>query len=152
MNVDLRRSQSPATMSANRLGRCSAFALFLFGVIYMITLAIGFAVHGLAAPIVDPLLATVGGSDTGVGALLLITMAAIHSCAPTMRKTYSLIAIAFMILVVGMTSAVHFVASKAVRPPSPHPARMTFGRADSTVVSLSPLTVVASGDNQSIAD
>ena len=44
-------------MSGNRLGIWSAVAVFLIGVAYFITLAIGFAVHGLSQPIVDPILA-----------------------------------------------------------------------------------------------
>ncbi len=38
-------------MSANRLGRWSAFGIFLIGVAYFATLAFRFAVHGLTKPI-----------------------------------------------------------------------------------------------------
>lgn len=115
MNADFRRSQQPAIVSANRLGSWSAFALFLIGSLYLVALAIGFAIHGLAAPIVDPVLAIMEILTLVSAPLLLIMMAAVHDYAPTTHKTYSLIALAFMILVVGMTSAVHFVELTALR-------------------------------------
>ncbi len=115
MNEHLSRSYPPANTSANRLGSCSAFALFLIGLVYLVTLAIGFAIHGLAAPIVDPVLAIMEVLTLVSAPLLLVTMAAVHAYAPPTRKTSSLIALAFMILVVGMTSAVHFVELTALR-------------------------------------
>lgn len=44
-------------MSGAQLGRWSALAVFLVGIAYAIALTAGFAVHGLAEPIVDPILA-----------------------------------------------------------------------------------------------
>jgi hypothetical protein len=92
-------------MSANRLGAWSAFAVFLIGLVYMGALAIGFAVYGLSAPIVDPVLAIMEILTLVSAPLLLVMMAAVHRYAPTTRKPCSLIALAFMILFVGMTSA-----------------------------------------------
>jgi hypothetical protein len=102
-------------MSANRLGAWSAFAVFLIGLVYLGALAIGFTVYGLSAPIVDPVLAIMEILTLVSAPLLLVMMAAVHRYAPTTRKTYSLIALAFMILFVGMTSAVHFVELTALR-------------------------------------
>lgn len=102
-------------MSANRLGRWSAFALFLIGVAYIATLAIGFAAYGLTKPIVDPVLAIMEVLTLLSAPLMVIMMAAVHGYAPPGRKTYSLIALAFMILVAGTTSAVHFVELTALR-------------------------------------
>lgn len=102
-------------MSANRLGSWSAFGIFLIGVAYIATLAIGFAVYGLTKPIVDPLLAIMEVLTLLSAPLMVIMMAAVHGYAPPERKTYSLIALAFMILVAGTTSAVHFVELTALR-------------------------------------
>lgn len=102
-------------MSANQLGRWSAFTLFIIGAAYIVTLAIGFAAHGLAEPIADPVLAVVEVLTLLSALLMVIMMAAVHGYAPCERKTYSLIALAFMILAAGLTSAVHFVELTAAR-------------------------------------
>src|SRR5687768_6333012 len=102
-------------MSAIQLGSWSAFTLFLVGAAYIVTLGIGFAVHGLAEPIVDPVLAIMEVLTLLSALLMVIMMAAVHSYASSERKTHSLIALAFMILAAGMTSAVHFVELTAVR-------------------------------------
>ena len=102
-------------MSVNRFGRWSAFALFLIGLAYIAALAIGFARYGLTKPIVDPLLAVMEVLTLLSAPLMVIMMAAVHGYAPPERKTYSLIALAFMILVAGMTTAVHFVQLTALR-------------------------------------
>lgn len=81
----------------------------------MATLAIGFTVHGLTKPIVDPVLAIMEVLTLLAAPPMVIMMAAVHGYAPPERKTYSLISLAFMTLVAGMTSAVHFVELTAVR-------------------------------------
>ena len=58
-----------------RLGRWSAFTVCVIGVAYMAALASGFAIYGLAAPIVDPLLAVMEVL-TLVSALFLLVMMA----------------------------------------------------------------------------
>jgi hypothetical protein len=102
-------------MSTNQLGRWSAFGQFLIGVAYILMLTIGFAVHGLSEPIVDPLLAVMEVLTLISAPLLVVMMAAVHGYASPDRKTHSLIALAFMILVAGMTSAVHFAELTALR-------------------------------------
>ena len=103
------------TMSGNRLGRLSAVAVFLIGLAYLVTLAIGFAVHGLAEPIVDPILAIMEALTLLSAPLLVVLMAAIHDYASVNRKIYGMIALAFTILCAGTTSAVHFVELTARR-------------------------------------
>jgi hypothetical protein len=102
-------------MSANRLGSWSALAVFLIGVIYAITLAIGLALFGLTEPIADPVLAIMEVLTLLSAPALVVVMAAVHGYAPPERKTYSLTALAFMILAAGATSAVHFVELTAFR-------------------------------------
>ena len=98
-----------------RLGRWSAFAVCVIGAAYMAALAIGFAVYGLVAPIVDPLLAVMELLTLVSALFLLVMMAAIHDHASATRKVYGALALALMTLVVGMTSAVHFVELTALR-------------------------------------
>jgi hypothetical protein len=102
-------------MSVNRLGHGSAVALFLIGIAYVVTLAIGFAVHGFAEPIVDPILAIMEVLTLMSAPPMVVIMAAIHGYASEDRKIFALIALAFTVLFAGMTSAVHFVELTALR-------------------------------------
>lgn len=102
-------------MTTNQLGKWSAFGQFLIGVTYIAMLTVGFAIHGLSEPIVDPLLAIMEVLTLLSAPLLVVMMAAVHGYASPNRKTYSLIALAFMILVAGTTSAVHFAELTALR-------------------------------------
>ena len=102
-------------MPTNRLGRWSALGLFLIGVAYVVTLAIGFATHGLTEPIADPVLAIMEVLTLLSAPLMVIMMAAVHGYARSERKTHSLIALAFMILAAGTTSVVHFVGLTVLR-------------------------------------
>jgi hypothetical protein len=103
------------SVSANRLGSWSAVAVFLIGVAYLVTLAIGFAVHGLAEPIGDPILAVMEVLTLVSAPPMVVIMAAIHDLASVNRKVYGVIALAFTILFAGTTSAVHFVELTAGR-------------------------------------
>ena len=103
------------TTSGNRLGSWSAFAVFLIGVAYLVTLTIGFTVYGLNEPIVDPILAVMEVLTLMSAPFIVVMMAAIHDYASIDRKVYGLVALAFAILFVGMTSAVHFVELTALR-------------------------------------
>jgi hypothetical protein len=102
-------------MSSNRLGSSAAFAEVLIGVAYLVTLTIGFAVHGLAEPIVDPILAIMEVLTLMSAPPLVVIMAAIHGYASEGRKVFALIALAFTIVFAGMTSAVHYVELTALR-------------------------------------
>jgi hypothetical protein len=113
--MDAHRSPRVVIDSASRLGSWSALALFLIGLAYIAVLAVGFARHGLAEPIVDPVLAIMEVLTLISAPLLIVMMAAVHGYAPAERRTYSLLALAFMTLAAGMTSAVHFVELTAVR-------------------------------------
>lgn len=103
------------TMPGNRLGIWSAVAVFLIGIAYFVTLTIGFAVHGLTEPIVDPILAIMEVLTLMSALSMVVIMAAVHGYASVNRKIYSSIALAFTILFAGTTSAVHFVELTALR-------------------------------------
>ncbi|MEP6780735.1 MAG: hypothetical protein ABJC26_12650, partial [Gemmatimonadaceae bacterium] len=102
-------------MTALQLGRRSAFAVFVIGVMYVIVLALQFAMKGVAAAIADPLLAVMEVLTLVSASCLLVMMAAVHEYAAPKRKAYSMIAFAFMALMVGVTSVVHFVELTAIR-------------------------------------
>ena len=102
-------------MSNNQIGRCAAFAMFGIGVIYAVALITGVAMNGLSQPIVDPLLAIMELLTLISAPLLLVMMAALHNRAQGDGATASSIALAFMILAVGTTCAVHFVELTALR-------------------------------------
>ena len=102
-------------MPANTFGTWSALAVFIVGVAYVVTLAIGFAVHGLNEPIVDPILAVMEVLTMVSALAMVILMAAIHDRAPPHRRIHGVIALSFTVLFAGITSAVHFVELTAIR-------------------------------------
>jgi hypothetical protein len=99
----------------HRLGAWSASAICVLGVAYLVTLAVGFASVGLATPIVDPVLAVMEVLTLLSGPVLVVLMAAVHAYAAPKYKVHGLVAFAFMVLMAGLTSSVHFVELTAVR-------------------------------------
>lgn len=102
-------------MSTSVIGRWSSFAVFLVGLAYIVALIIGFATRGLSAPIVDPLLAVMETLTLIAAPLMLVMMVAIHLRARDAHCIVSTVALAFMILMTGTTSIVHFVELTALR-------------------------------------
>ena len=89
----------------NRLGVWSASALCVIGVAYGFTLAVGFASAGLAKPIVDPVLAVMEILTLLSAPILVVLMAAVHAYAPPEYKIHGVVAVAFMVLLAGLTAA-----------------------------------------------
>ena len=102
----------------NRLGFWSASALCVIGVAYVVTLIIGFVSAGFARPIVDPVLAVMEILTLLSAPILVVLMAAVHAYAPPEYKIHGVVAVAFMVLLAGLTSSVHFVELTAVRQSS----------------------------------
>lgn len=102
-------------MSNSVIGRWSSLAVFLIGMAYFLALLVGFATRGLSAPIVDPLLAIMEVLTLISALALFVMMATVHGRAPAERRTTSIIALGFMMLAMGVTSAVHFVELTAMR-------------------------------------
>jgi hypothetical protein len=102
----------------NRLGVWSASALCVIGVTYIVTLAVGFASVGFAKPILDPVLAVMEILTLVSAPTLVVLMAAVHAHAAPEYKIHGLVAVAFMVLLAGLTSSVHFVELTAVRQSS----------------------------------
>ncbi len=102
-------------MTSSQLGRGAAFGMVLVGAGYAVALAIGFAVYGSRQPIVDPLLGVMEVLTLVSAPLLLVLMVAVHARTPPARRIFSVIALAFMTLLLGATSTVHFVGLTAGR-------------------------------------
>lgn len=99
----------------NRLGLWSASTLCAIGVAYIVTLTVGFDSAGFDRPIVDPVLAVMEILTLVSAPLLVVLMAAVHGYASPQHKVCSSVALGFMVLMAGLTSAVHFVELTAVR-------------------------------------
>ncbi len=102
-------------MPGHRLGFLAASVLFAVGVAYLVVLAAGVALHGLAEPIADPVLAIMEALTLLSAPALVVLMVAVHDRAAPERRAYGLAASAFAILCAGTTSVVHFVELTAGR-------------------------------------
>ncbi len=98
-----------------RLGAWSAGCVVVIGVLYAVTLAVGFLQVGFDDPIVDPVLAIMEVLTLLSASALVVTMASVHWYAADERKVYAVIALAFTVAFAGVTSVVHFVELTAVR-------------------------------------
>ena len=98
-----------------RLGYGSALGVGIVGIGYAAVLAAGMAITGFEDPIRDPVLAAMEILTLMAAPLLVLTMAAVHASAAPELKAYSVAALGFMIVVAGLTSAVHFVGLTALR-------------------------------------
>jgi hypothetical protein len=87
-------------------------------VAYAITLAVGFITAGFAEPILDPVLAVMEILTLLSAPILVVLMAAVHGYAPPEYKIHGVVSVAFMVLLAGLTSSVHFVNLTAVRQSS----------------------------------
>jgi len=110
----------PWTLLARRIGRWSAIALVALALVYIVTGAIWLAsstdsaqARGLQPS--EPYLAILETLILLMTPALIALFAAIHAYAPPDRKTCSLAAFGFVILLVALTGAVHFVQLTAVR-------------------------------------
>ncbi len=99
----------------NRIGAWSASVLVAIGVAYAVVVALGMRVSGLSHPIVDPLLAIMEALTLVSAPLLVLLMVGVHHAAAPGDKPYALAALAFIVVMAGLTSAVHFVGLTALR-------------------------------------
>jgi hypothetical protein len=92
------------------MGRAAAWGVFALEVVYAVTLALGLlALQSPQDPIGDPYFSIMELLIVLIAPLLVISMVAVHAYASPSDKGYSLTALAFMILLAGITSCVHFV-------------------------------------------
>jgi hypothetical protein len=101
--------------SMNRLGAWSASALVLIGAAYAGVVLLGMRASGFSHPIIDPVLAVMEVLTLLSAPLLVLLMTAVYESTSAGDKVYALAALAFMLLMAGLTSAVHFVGLTALR-------------------------------------
>lgn len=99
----------------SRIGYWAASALALVGVAYAVAVGLGIADAGLDDPIGDPVLAVMEILTMAAAPLVVMVMAAIHGIAGRDRKTPGLLALAFAVIMAGLTCGVHFTALTAGR-------------------------------------
>src|SRR5262249_33433012 len=97
-----------------RLGKWSAIAIFAFDVIYVLTGAVWLvrspdSSARLKLEPEEPYLAILELLILLSAPALVILFSTIHACAPPDRKSCSLAALGFVVLLAGLTGAVHFV-------------------------------------------
>jgi hypothetical protein len=98
------------TAQHRTIGRGAAWAIFGLGVAYAVITALGFlSLRSPQDPIGDPYVSLMELIIVLLAPLYVVGMVAIHAYTPLEMKVYSLTALIFMILLAGLTSAVHFV-------------------------------------------
>ena len=88
----------------------ASWGLFLVGICYVAVLMVGIAAEGLSEPIADPTLAVMEVLTLLSAILIVVVMGAIYESAGAAQRTVGVVALAFAVLMAGLTSAVHFVA------------------------------------------
>jgi hypothetical protein len=98
------------TSQHRAIGRFAAWAVFVLGIAYGVTLVLGLlSLKSSQDAIADPFFSTMELLIVLMAPLMVISMAAVHTYAAPDVKAYSLTALAFMILLAGITSSVHFM-------------------------------------------
>lgn len=92
------------------MGRYAAWAVFVIEIVYALTLLLGLlSLKSPQDPIGNPYFSIMELLIVLIAPLMVISMVAIHLYASPEDKAYSLTALAFMILLAGLTSSIHFV-------------------------------------------
>jgi hypothetical protein len=103
-------SHEDFTIQHRAIGRSAAWAVFCLGVVYSITLVLGLrSLKSPQDPIGDPFFSMMEMLILLMAPLIVISMVAVHAYADPDVKVYSSIALAFTLLLAGITSSVHFV-------------------------------------------
>jgi hypothetical protein len=98
------------TTQHRTLGRLAAWGVFFLLVVYAVTTVLGFlSLKSPLDPIGDPYFTMMELLIILTAPLMVVSMIAVHAYAAPEAKAYSLTALAFMILLAGITSSVHFV-------------------------------------------
>ncbi len=91
------------------LGRAAAWGVFALAVVYLIPLVLGLlALRSPQDPIGDPYFSMMELLILPTAPLMVVSMVAVHAYARPAAKAYSFTALAFMILLAGVTCSVHF--------------------------------------------
>lgn len=98
------------TRQHRMLGRAATFAVFSLLITYVVTLVLGFlSLKSPQDPISDPFFSILELLIIVTAPLMVIVMVAVHAYASPETKVYSFTALAFMIILAGITCSVHFV-------------------------------------------
>ena len=102
------------------MGMVGAWTAFAVNEAYAVTSGLAFlSAKSSSDPISDPYLSIMSALVVLMAPFLLITMVAVHAYAAPELKSYSLAALAFMILLTGITSIVNFALFSVPRQPIP---------------------------------
>ena len=97
------------TVQHRAIGRAAAWAAFVVGQAYAVAALLGFlSLKSTQDSIGDPFLSIMGLLIVLLAPLMVVSMVAVHAYASPEFKTWSLMALAFMILLAGITSSVNF--------------------------------------------
>ena len=101
------------------MGMVGAWTAFIVNEAYAVTSGLAFlSARSASAPISDPYLSIMSALVVLMAPFLVITMVAVHAYAAPEHKPYSLAALAFMVLLAGITSVVNFSLLSVARQPS----------------------------------
>jgi hypothetical protein len=110
-------SEEGFTRQHRNLGRIACFVVFAILLVYVITLVLGFlSLKSPLEPIGDPYFSVLEVLIVMVAPFMVIVMVVVHAYASPETKAYSLTALAFMILLAGITCSVHFLILTVSRP------------------------------------
>jgi len=102
------------------MGMVGAWTVFVVNEAYAVTSGLGYlSVKAPSDPINDPYLSIMSLLIVLMAPFLVITMVAVHTYAAAEHKPNSLAALAFMILLAGITSSVNFALFAVARQPNP---------------------------------
>jgi len=108
------------------MGMIGAWTTFIVNEAYAFASLFGYlSVKAPTDPISDPYLSIMSGLIVLMAPFLVITMVAVHSYADAGHKTFSLAALAFMVILAAITSSVNFALFVVARQPGPPPAMWT---------------------------
>jgi len=109
-------SQEGFTIQHRSIGRAAIWIYLALSLIYAITTTLGLlSLESPLDPIRDPYFTMMELLIILMAPLLVVIMVSIHAYASAETKVYSLSSLAFMIILAGITSSVHFIIL-TVRP------------------------------------
>jgi hypothetical protein len=103
-------SRAGFTSTHRTLGRIAAAGVFVLGAAYAAVTALGFrSLASPADPIGPPYVTVMELLILPLAALYLVAVAVVHAYARPEARVYSLVALAFMTVLAGLTTSVHFL-------------------------------------------
>ena len=108
------------TRQERAIGRWSARGLFVLTVVYSADFVVGFAALGnLHDPLPDPYLAVGEALILVMAPIMVALMLAIHACAPNGAKSFTQVALGWMLAAAALTTTVHLVELSVARHVDP---------------------------------